>query len=129
MDKKHPSLIYIDINGYITPKEYKECYEAELDTLGNSIIKNLNTSIRNKEKMFEDNAICIFDTAKKRMCFKKKSFFSVQMFLKLKNDFVQRNNSSFSKIAKSNEIDKFATDNDLYKLFSEYGFMISKTKR
>ena len=122
------TLIYIDINGYITPNERKECYETELDTLENTIVKEFNSSIKNRERMFENNAICIFDIAKKRMSFKKKSFFSVQLFLKLKNEFVQKNNSSFPLIAKSTEIKKFTTDNDLDKLFGKYGFAISKTK-
>lgn len=129
MDKKYPSQIYIDINGYITPKEIKDDYEYELDKINNLLTKEFNSFIKENYKSFEKNAICIFDTAKKRMTYNKKSYFSLQIFVKLKNGFVEKNNSSFSKLIKTNEMMTLMNSNDLNEVFYKYGFNLSKTKR
>ncbi len=129
MDKKYPNQIYIDINGYMTPEEDKNNYEDELNKINNLLTKEFNSFIKKNYKSFEDNAICIFDTAKKRMTYDKKSYFSLQIFVKLKNGFVEKNNSSFSKLIKTSEMMTLMNNNDLSEVFYKNGFNLSKTKR
>lgn len=128
MDRKNPNSIYIDLNGYITPNLNKNDYAQELKTLDASISSAVNSIIKEKDDIFEKNSICIFDVAGKRMSYDKKSYFSIQIFLKLKNEFVEKNQSSFTKIAKTDEMKQLMDDENLSLLFEKYGFMLSKTK-
>jgi hypothetical protein len=128
MDRKNPNSIYIDLNGYITPNLNKNDYAQELKTLDASISSAVNSIIKEKDDIFEKNSICIFDVAGKRMSYDKKSYFSIQIFLKLKNEFVEKNQSSFTKITKTDELRQFVDDESLSVLFEKYGFMVSKTK-
>lgn len=128
MDRKNPNSIYIDLNGYITPNLNKNDYAQELKTLDASISSAVNSIIKEKDDIFEKNSICIFDVAGKRMSYDKKSYFSIQIFLKLKSEFVEKNQSSFTKIAKTDEMKQLMDDENLSLLFEKYGFMLSKTK-
>lgn len=128
MDRKNPNSIYIDLNGYITPNLNKNDYAQELKTLDASISSAVNSIIKEKDDIFEKNSICIFDVAGKRMSYDKKSYFSIQIFLKLKSEFVEKNQSSFTKIAKTDEMKQLMDDENLSLLFEKYGFMVSKTK-
>ena len=129
MDRKNPNSIYIDMNGYITPNTDKSDYAQELKVLGGSISSAVNSIVKENGDIFGKNAICIFDVAGKRMTYEKKSYFSIQIFLKLKSGFVERNQSSFIKIANTNEMKQLMDGENLGLLFEKYGFMISKTKR
>ena len=128
MDRKNPNSIYIDLNGYITPNLNKNDYAQELKTLDASISSAVNSIIKEKDDIFEKNSICIFDVAGNRMSYDKKSYFSIQIFLKLKSEFVEKNQSSFTKIAKTDEMKQLMDDENLSLLFEKYGFMLSKTK-
>jgi hypothetical protein len=63
------------------------------------------------------------------MTYDKKSYFSLQIFVKLKNGFVEKNNSSFSKLIKTSEMMTLMNNNDLSEVFYKNGFNLSKTKR
>ncbi len=128
MDRKNPNSIYIDLNGYITPNLDKNDYSQELKILDGSISNTVNSIVKENDDIFEKNTICIFDVAGKRMSYDKKSYFSIQIFLKLKNEFVEKNQSSFTKITKTDEMKQFMDDENLSLLFEKYGFMLSKTK-
>ena len=128
MDRKSPSSIYIVMNGYITPKNDKENYSDDLKTLENSLNNVFNTTIKTNDYAFDKNMISIFDVAGKRMTYEKKSYFSIQIFLKLKDKFLVDNENSFHKIAKTNELEQFMDENGINDLFEKCGFAISKTK-
>lgn len=84
-NRLNPNTVYIDLGGYIVPKEEKTEYGTdicELDKMFNSYLKKeLHIS-----KCFDKKYICVIETAQDRMKKGKTSYISLQCHLKQNNN-------------------------------------------
>ena len=114
-----PNTVYIDLGGYLIPQEEKISYEEDINivdkTLKNFLKKKIGIS-----KIFDENYICVFETAHERMKKGKTSYISLQCHLK------QNGNLNTEDIINKTEI----LSNEMIEYFIEtandYGFSIKK---
>ena len=83
IDKKNPTVIYIEGGFYITPKEKKQSYKTEMNNISKQIKTSLNNIILSDNNLLPDNNFFV-DVAEDRINTNKKTYFSFQIFLKPK---------------------------------------------
>lgn len=126
IDKKNPSIIYLEIGTYISPKEEKESYSnsiSEIDKNGKVMLRK--TLIGSKS--FNPSFIFVTDVADTRILFNKRSYLSFQIHLSRKKEDVMKN-KPFKEVV--NEADSIFHDicYEIKSLIEENGFECFKTK-
>lgn len=123
MDKKHPNVIYFDLNGYIIPTGDTENYTDTLSVVEKGLRKEIGNTIKNNGNLSE-NFICVFDVANKRVKKDKKSYFSLSFFVTLLNT----GEKCFKDV--SDQMENIFSDsfNNFISIFNDYGFSLKKSK-
>lgn len=127
-DKKQPKSVYFDFGLYITPAFKQDSYSDEIKKFDHNF-KTKVSNIINSSKHCNKNFIFVSDVADCRIVYGKKSYLNLQLYLSLKNDFLQKENYDFKKIAKELEncyIDKLTQN--ITSTIHENGFNCSKFK-
>ena len=81
----NPSSIYIDMGGFITPREDKDGYSENIDEINKLMKRQIKKYLVNNND-FDKKYICVIETAAERMKKGKKSYVSLQCHLKQKTN-------------------------------------------
>lgn len=81
INRKNPSVVYVECGGYITPTIDKDDYENDAFLLRKNFNKNLRDNLLTSP-LFENKFICDFDIRTSGLKKNKKSFVSIQYHLR-----------------------------------------------
>lgn len=127
MDRKNPSIVYIELNGYMVPTFNSVEYASKIEKTEKEFRKLVDKIINKNSHYFSTNSIFSFDVAEKRMSFNKKSFFSISIFFTLTNEYKKTSNFKLMADEITNLFSKYKTN--IEDIFMINGFLLSKTKK
>lgn len=125
IDKKCPSSLYLEVGGYITPKEDKDNYVQtikKIDKEVKTIIKNAIISTDDICKEF----IFVSDVSDTRISYGKKSYLAYQIHMGRKRPL---DSKSFKDIVSTMNSQWSLVYEGIYHVIEENGFSCSKTKK
>lgn len=91
IDKKNPSVIFIEGGFYILPLGKKENYKNDID----NIRKEVKTAIKNKlnnNQYYKTDFMFFMELGDENIIFNKKTYLSFQIFLKPKTEILYNKN-------------------------------------
>lgn len=80
-----PKVVFLRCKVHITPLKKQKSYENEILSIKNDFINKAKSIIR-RSAYYDNNYILNVEISEKSVCFKKKSHFHYDIFLKPKND-------------------------------------------
>lgn len=81
IDKKNPSVIFLEGGCYIKPIINKDNYKEDIETINNLLKSTLKEELK-ENNYFKKDFMLFIDVADDWIKYNKKSFFSFQIFLK-----------------------------------------------
>lgn len=121
-DRNNPSVIYIIVNTYISPKFLSDDYSEQIKNIKKNIKKRFSNNSTFSENYYSNN-ITNLEIYENNICFGKKTFLHFELFLKQK------------KVFKLKEISNELTDicfnicNAMEKIINEEEFCCYKNKK
>ena len=125
IDKKNPSVMFIEGGFYIMPQTKKDEYKTDIDNIKKEMKDLIKDSIQNS-KYFKPEHMFFTDIADERILYNKKTYFSFQLFVKPKKEIIDNNNFKvlLTKIDEKESWIKLLSDN-----MNRNGFITTKTKK
>lgn len=99
VDKKNPKTLFIIIGCNITPNETNENIKESMKYILKSIQRGIQCILDNSNICEHGKYIIDTDVAIDRLAVNKKSFFEIQIFLKVTDDVLEENCYNFEKTA------------------------------
>lgn len=126
LNKKKPTVVYYEGGIYIAPKENKTSYIDDIEVIENELQYLAKITI--KEIPFTENQ-CIFisNVADGRINIKRQTYFSFQLHIRLKDDFLNGQNFKAVLTELAPFMEKLFTD--FASTISNNGFSGNKTKK
>ena len=124
MDKKNPTVLYLIGGIYIKPKKEKDDYHEDIATIKNDLSKSIKTEFYNNP-FYKKDYMFFSDIAEDRISFNKKSFFTFQIYVKPKEEMLEKT-KTFKEITDIMPKMNFVTT--VKNIIENIDFIVSKVK-
>jgi len=124
IDKKNPSSMYLEVGGYITPKNEEEDYRPNIQKIDREVKDVVKSAIISTDTI-NNNFIFVSDVADTRILYGKKSYLSFQIHIGRKKGVENR---PFKEVVGDINGKWQHIYSDILSIIEENGFECSKTK-
>lgn len=125
IDKKCPSSLYLEVGGYITPKQDGENYVQSIKTIDKKVKSIIKDAIMSTEGINKD-FIFVSDVSDTRISYGKKSYLTYQIHMGRKRPLEEK---SFKDIVSALDSQWSSVYDDIFRTIEENGFSCTKTKK